>query len=98
MTRPRRSPVTASEASPSPTPAPADRHPAPGQGRAAAGRITRQVRFRATIPVKAAAIDIHGETGARLTLEIADVDMGDFLPVVTLRCKRLVVTVEEDQG
>ena len=58
------------------------------------GGKTESVTFRATIPVKAAAIDIHGETGARLTLEIADSDMGDFLPVVLLRCKRLRVTVE----
>ena len=57
---------------------------------------TRQVVFRATIPVKAAAIDIHGETGARITLEIADSDMGDFLPIVLLRGKRLMVTVKED--
>jgi hypothetical protein len=56
----------------------------------------RAVEFRATIPVKAAAIDIHGETGARLTLEIADSDMGDFLPIVLLRGKRLRVTVAED--
>ncbi len=55
----------------------------------------KRVRFRATIPVKAAAIDIHGETGARLTLEIADSDMADFLPIVLLRGKRLRVTVEE---
>lgn len=58
--------------------------------------VTRRVSFRATIPVKAAAIDIHGETGARLTLEIADSDMADFLPIVLLRGKRLRVTVEED--
>lgn len=54
------------------------------------------VTFRATIPIKAAAIDIHGETGARLTLEIADSDMGDFLPIVLLRGKRLIVTVKEE--
>ena len=58
--------------------------------------VTQRVDFRATIPVKAAAIDIHGETGARLTLEIADSDMGDFLPIVLLRGKRLRVTVAED--
>ena len=57
---------------------------------------TPTVSFRATIPVKAAAIDIHGETGARMTLEIADSDLGDFLPVVRFRGKRLRVTIEED--
>lgn len=60
-------------------------------------RAGREVSFRATIPVKAAAIDIHGDTGARLTLEVSDADMGDFLPVVLLRGKRLRVTVEEDR-
>ena len=68
--------------------------PATGQPETSAGG--KRVRFRATIPVKAAAIDIHGETGARLTLEIADSDMADFLPIVLLRGRRLVVTVEED--
>ena len=68
--------------------------PATGQPETEAGG--KRVRFRATIPVKAAAIDIHGETGARLTLEIADSDMADFLPIVLLRGKRLRVTVEED--
>ena len=57
---------------------------------------TTDVTFRATIPVKAAAIDIHGDTGARLTLEIADSDMDDFLPIVLLRGKRLRVTVKQD--
>ena len=62
----------------------------------AVAHAPRAVTFRATIPVKAAAIDIHGETGARLTLEIADSDMADFLPVVLLRCKRLSVMIKED--
>jgi hypothetical protein len=53
------------------------------------------VAFRATNPVKAAAIDIHGETGARLTLEIADSDLPDFLPIVLLRGKRLNVSITE---
>jgi hypothetical protein len=55
----------------------------------------KTVAFRATIPVKAAAIDIHGETGARLTLEIADSDLPDFLPIVLLRGKRLNVKITE---
>jgi hypothetical protein len=55
----------------------------------------KTVGFRATIPVKAAAIDIHGETGARLTLEIADSDLPDFLPIVLLRGKRLDVKITE---
>lgn len=58
-------------------------------------RAGKTVSFRATIPVKAAAIDIHGETGARLTLEIADSDLPDFLPIVLLRGKRLDVRITE---
>ena len=56
------------------------------------------VTFRAAIPGKASAIDIHGETGARLTLEIADEDLADFLPVVRLRGLALRVTIGEDVG
>ena len=58
-------------------------------------RAGKTVAFRATIPVKAAAIDIHGETGARLTLEIADSDLPNFLPIVLLRGKRLDVRITE---
>jgi len=54
------------------------------------------VTFRSAIPAKAAAIDFHGETGARLTLEVADCDLGDFMPVVLMRQKRLIVTIKED--
>ena len=51
--------------------------------------------FRAIIPHKAAAIDVHGDEGARLTLDISDADLADFLPVVTLRNMQLVVTLVE---
>jgi hypothetical protein len=57
---------------------------------------TESITFAATIPVKAAAIDIHGETGARMSLEISDSDLPDFLPVVMFRGKRLRVTITED--
>ena len=60
-------------------------------------KTTTTVTFRATIPHKAAAIDVHGDEGARLTLDIADVDLAQFLPVVMLRNKRLRVTVEDDE-
>jgi hypothetical protein len=58
-------------------------------------RVTSVVTFAATIPIKAAAIDIHGDTGARLTLEIADSDLADFLPIVMFRNTRLIVTIEK---
>jgi hypothetical protein len=54
------------------------------------------VTFRATIPPKAAAIDFHGECGARLILDIPDSELGGFTPIIMLRCKRLLVTIAED--
>lgn len=57
---------------------------------------TNEITFAASIPHKAAAVDIHGDTGARLTLEVADSDLADFLPIVTFRGKRLKITVTED--
>ena len=53
------------------------------------------VKFNATIPAKAAAIDVHGDVGARLTLEIADSDLLDFLPIVKFRGKRLLIEISE---
>jgi len=55
---------------------------------------SRKVTFRATIPPKSAAIDVHGEAGARLVLDVSDSDLADFLPVVMLRNKVLRVTLE----
>jgi len=82
---------------PRPAPAVVDPvRPDPATGQPDTETGGKRVRFRATIPVKAAAIDIHGETGARLTLEIADSDLADFLPIVLLRGRRLRVAVEED--
>jgi len=57
---------------------------------------TKQVSFRASIPHKAAAIDVHGDEGARLVLDISDSDLADFLPVVTMRNKVLRVTIEAE--
>jgi len=58
---------------------------------------TKQITFRATIPHKAAAIDVHGDEGARFVLDISDSDLADFLPVVTMRNKVLCVTVKVDE-
>ena len=54
------------------------------------------VSFPATIPPMETAIKIHGEGGARLQLDIAESDMGAFLPALVMRMKRLKVTLEED--
>ena len=49
------------------------------------------VEFPATIPSLETAIKIHGEGGARVQLDIAESDLGKFLPAVVMRQKRLLV-------
>ena len=53
------------------------------------------VTFPATIPPTETAIKIHGEGGARLILDIAESDMGKFLPALAMRMRRLRVTLED---
>lgn len=53
------------------------------------------VTFRATIPPIETAIKIHGEGGARMMLDIAETDLGSFLPACAMRGKKLLVTLEE---
>ena len=53
------------------------------------------VSFPATIPPMETAIKIHGEGGARLQLDIAESDLGAFLPALVMRGRRLTVTLEE---
>jgi hypothetical protein len=55
----------------------------------------RLVEFNATIPPTETAIRVHGEGGARLMLDIAESDLGAFLPSLALRGKRLVVLLRE---
>jgi hypothetical protein len=40
------------------------------------------------------AIKIHGEGGARMMLDIAESDLGAFLPALVMRGRRLRVTLE----
>lgn len=54
------------------------------------------VTFRATIPCIETAIKVHGEGGARMILDIAESDLAGFLTAVTMRGKRLTVTLQED--
>ena len=56
---------------------------------------TTAVTFPATIPPTETAIKIHGEGGARMILDIAESDLGAFLPALVMRGKRLRVTMEE---
>jgi len=44
------------------------------------------------------AIKIHGEGGARLQLDIAESDLGGFLPALVMRGKCLDVTLTESEG
>jgi hypothetical protein len=53
------------------------------------------VTFPATIPPTETAIKIHGEGGARMIIDIAESDLGAFLPALAMRGKRLRVTLEE---
>ena len=55
------------------------------------------VSFPATIPPTETAIKIHGEGGARMLLDIAESDLGAFLPALVMRGKRLRVTLEESE-
>jgi hypothetical protein len=52
------------------------------------------VTFRASIPPMETAIKIHGEGGARLQLDIAESDLGGFLPALVMRGHVLSVTLE----
>jgi len=54
-----------------------------------------QVTFTASIPTIETAIKIHGEGGARLQLDIAESDMGGFLPALIMRGHQLKVTLEK---
>lgn len=56
-----------------------------------------EVTFPATIPPTENAIKVHGEGGARLILDIAETNMGAFLPALAMRGKRLSVKLTERQ-
>jgi hypothetical protein len=56
------------------------------------------VSFRASIPPSETAIKIHGEGGARMILDIAESDLGAFLPALVMRGKRLRVTLKDSDG
>ena len=56
--------------------------------------MTKSVSFTASIPPIETAIKIHGDGGARLILDIAESDLGAFLPAFAMRGKRLKVILE----
>jgi len=60
--------------------------PKPGNGGNA-------VTFRATIPPIETAIKVHGDGGARLLLDIAETDLGAFLPILPMRSHPLMITI-----
>jgi len=53
------------------------------------------VTFPATIPPMETAIKIHGEGGARIMLDVAESNLGAFLPAVAFRGKQIGVTFTE---
>lgn len=57
----------------------------------------KTVTFRATIPPMETAIKIHGEGGARMQLDIAESDLGGFLPALVMRGHRLDVTLKRSE-
>tara|TARA_R110000796_G_scaffold34191_1_gene88438 strand:+ start:368 stop:547 length:180 start_codon:yes stop_codon:yes gene_type:complete len=57
--------------------------------------MKKEVTFRASIPTTETAIKIHGQEGARMTLDIAECDLCDFLMLLPMRNKVLSVTVQE---
>lgn len=57
--------------------------------------MSKKASFPATIPPIETAIKIHGDGGARMILDIAESDLATFLPAMTMRGKRLIVTLEE---
>ena len=54
----------------------------------------KPVTFRASIPPTETAIKIHGDGGARMILDIAESDLGGFLPALVMRGHVLQVTLE----
>lgn len=63
-------------------------------GRMAEKEHKTSVSFPASIPPTEIAIKIHGEGGARIILDIAESDLGSFIPALVMRGKRLIVTLE----
>jgi len=55
------------------------------------------VTFRGTIPPMESAIKIHGEGGARMQLDIAESDLGGFLPALVMRGRVLMVTLTAEE-
>ena len=62
----------------------------------ATAKQDESVTFRATIPPIETAIKVHGEGGARMILDVAEQDLGGFLPALRFRGVRLEVTIRED--
>jgi len=57
--------------------------------------LRRSVTFPATIPPSETAIKIHGEGGARIMLDVAESNLGAFLPAVAFRGRQISVTFAE---
>jgi len=56
---------------------------------------TEPVTFRGSIPQIESAIKLHGESGARLQIDIPDQYIGEFIPIIRFRGKLIKVTIED---
>ena len=59
--------------------------------------MSKAITFLASLPAIQSAIKIDGSGGARVMLDVPESEMGNFIPVMMLRGKRLRVTIEEAQ-
>jgi len=62
----------------------------------AAADASKSVTFPATIPPMETAVKIHGEGGARIMLDVAEINLGKFLPAIAFRGKNISVTFTEE--
>ena len=53
------------------------------------------VTFLATFPPTATAIQMHGDGGMRITMDIPETEVGKALPVMKWRGAQMEVTIEE---
>lgn len=59
--------------------------------------IFQELTFHAQISPTNTAIHYPGDCGARFSLDVAEIHLGEFAPILAFRNKRLVVTIKEDK-
>ena len=58
--------------------------------------MSEPIAFLASFPPIQSAIKIDGSGGARIQLDIPESEMGNFIPAMMWRGKRLKITIEFD--